>query len=205
MTPAAFPGLVLVSGLGRCGTSLTMQMLAAGGWPVWGADEATWPAFEHPANLEGGGVPVIGAGILKWLDPHHFPPPPFYRAIFLTRDLREQARSQRKLGAMMGQAFGETAIDMMPAVDELAAYMRQEERRAQLALAERGPVLSIAFEFLVANPRGALATIDGFVGAGLDVHAGTRQLRPRSTGAACLPTMEMEETMIRESMNAGAA
>lgn len=89
---------VVVAGLARCGTSLTMQMLHAGGIPCIGAypdfevDEvnhrAVDPAFlaQHPGhafkvlNPQETPLPTLPAAVLIWLD----------------RDPEQQARSQAK-------------------------------------------------------------------------------------------------------------
>lgn len=194
-------GLVLVSGLGRCGTSLMMQMLAAGGWPVYGPDESTFPAFEHPVNTRGDHVPA-GPGILKWLDPHSFPPPPFSRAIFLVRDLREQARSQVKLAEHMTAGLPAFTPENVPA---LARYMREEELAARAALRRRGPVLVVRFEDLIAHPAVVMRAVSDFADVRLDIEAAVRQVRPRPTGAACAPDMRMEESLIAESETTGGA
>jgi hypothetical protein len=89
--------IILVSGFGRCGTSLVMQMLSAAGIdctglpPTWeekppkGADAAYW--VEHYAGRA-----------IKVLDPHRLCPPkgPAYRVIWLDRNIRQQALSHLK-------------------------------------------------------------------------------------------------------------
>ena len=92
--------ILFVTGLGRCGTSMVMQMLHAAGVPCAG----TPPAFED--------VPVSPRGVdhdwlagqcgraVKWIDPtvtRLRPPPGQHGAIFLSRDPMQQALSQLKL------------------------------------------------------------------------------------------------------------
>ncbi|SFP62484.1 hypothetical protein [Sphingomonas rubra] len=92
---------IIVTGLGRCGTSLIMQMLAVGGLPMVGI----YPDFEsEAAEHERGAAPSLwlsrtAGRAVKVLDPHLVPPPAggAYRAIWLTRDLDQQAASQIKL------------------------------------------------------------------------------------------------------------
>lgn len=99
--------IILVTGFGRCGSSLVMQMLHAGGVDCTG----TYPAFEDPAGGFGGpfhrGNVAAAAGFagkaIKVLDPQEgrLPPGLPYRAIWCRRDFREQARSQVKLLRMV--------------------------------------------------------------------------------------------------------
>ena len=57
--------LIIVTGLGRCGSSLAMQMLRAGGVPCLGE----WPAFEEP-QAEGMKIEPHHAGhAVKVIDP----------------------------------------------------------------------------------------------------------------------------------------
>ena len=90
--------VLFITGLGRCGTTMMMQMLRAAGVPCAGSP----PAFED--------IPVLPSGVdhewlanqagkaVKWIDPtvtrvrHQNG-----AAIFLSRDPAEQARSQIKM------------------------------------------------------------------------------------------------------------
>ena len=94
--------IVLVCGFGRCGTSMLMQMLQAGGMPVVG----DYPAFEVEEVNEvtlGGALDAdwlrsIDGSALKVLDPQNgdLPRGFDYVVLWLNRDHREQARSQAK-------------------------------------------------------------------------------------------------------------
>lgn len=196
---ARAPGLILVSGLARCGTSLLMQMLSAGGWPVYGPDESTWPAFEHPIAMSGQSPTLSATGLIKWLIPvvpvpREFRPPKTVRGtIFLHRNPLEQARSHLKLMKYMGMPTGDVDAE---------AYGRTFARDAPLAraaLARSGPVLDASFENLISMPRVVLADIQRFIGDPMDIDAAVKQLRPRKTGAACLPCL-LEEEMVEEAL-----
>ncbi|MBW6524457.1 hypothetical protein KZ810_13190 [Sphingomonas sp. RHCKR47] len=101
--------IILVAGLGRCGTSLALQMLHAGGIACVG----TTPSYED-ATIDGfrrtdpQAWAACSAGkAVKLLDPHRSPPPlgPRYRTLWLFRDWRDQARSALKfIGASQDRA-----------------------------------------------------------------------------------------------------
>lgn len=98
--------MILVAGLGRCGTSLVMQMLHAGGVPVHGS----WPSYEDPAQLRDAArwwsecAPWSAA---KVIDPHRFTDRWSGPAvvIFLSRDHVEQARSALRFMMTCGMTF----------------------------------------------------------------------------------------------------
>lgn len=188
-------GLILVSGLARCGTSLLMQMLSAGGWPVFDPAESMWPAFEHPGNMGRGAIPLDASGLLKWLMPDVLPPPPRVRgSIFLSRNSKQQARSFMKLNAAMGISVKGARWR------EFAASLERDTPLALAALARSGPVFAATFEELVTGPAQLLGRMATWFDSPIDVPVAVAQLRPRPTGAACLPYL-LEEQLAREQMS----
>lgn len=171
---------VIVTGLGRCGTSLVMQMLAAGGYPVIGQ----YPAFEDPrfAPSVGHVDPPPGFAV-KVLDAHRMS---FarcdYRWIVLTRNEDEQARSQLKLLRTYG----------LP-VDRKMRKVVAKSLRAELpklfgkAGYVGGPIMRLGFEYILANPAQAARKLAKFVGQPLSCDAMAAQVRHRSP--KCLPEM----------------
>lgn len=162
--PVTPPPTVIVAGLGRCGTSMVMQMLAAGGIATVG----TFPDFEdmdtdrqrslNPAawlaRCEGRAVKV--------LDPQRVPPPAgqLYRTIWLTRDPEQQGRSQIKL------------IDANPSRAmrrAMAQSIRRDEPRARRALAAADlsgrAMLQLTFEGILGDPFAAARAIVEHIGA----------------------------------------
>jgi hypothetical protein len=178
-------GLILVSGLCRCGTSLMMQMLAAGGWPVFDQARAPWPGFEHPANTGEAPLPVDASGIMKWLDPQLFKPPMerVRGSIFLTRNLREQARSHLKFLSAVGVRTGGARWQV------LADSLKHDEPVARGILAKLGPVLDVRFEDLVTVPRSVMAATSRWIGEPIDTETAAYEVCARVTGASCLPFM----------------
>lgn len=90
--------ILFVTGLGRCGTTMVMQMLQAAGIPCAGSP----PAFEDipvsPSGVDHAWLNQQVGRAVKWIDPtvtrvRHSNG----GAIFLTRDPVEQAKSQLKM------------------------------------------------------------------------------------------------------------
>lgn len=121
--------ITVVSGLPRSGTSLVMQMLAAGGFPIL-SDELRPADEDNPrgylefakvkslerdstwlAQAEGKAVKIISFLLPKL--PSNFE----YRVIFLRRDLNEVLQSQEKMLSRRSQPPG-------PPADVMATYFR---------------------------------------------------------------------------------
>lgn len=158
------PSPIIVCGLPRCGSSLTLQMLNAAGIPC----DGTYPTFESEADCatKPRTVEYIAqwqAGSVKVLDPHVMTLPEgfTYRFIFLTRSRRQQTLSQLKFMRMIGVLSGN--IDDM----QIAAYedqLREDERKAMKAITGHiGSVLKVRFEDLVARTEAAVESIGWFL------------------------------------------
>ncbi|TMV86442.1 sulfotransferase, partial [Thioclava sp. BHET1] len=87
---------LFVAGLGRCGTTMVMNMLARGGAPMTGEApayevEETWAACPRLASW----LEANRGRAVKWIDPSAAPMPAgtLGKTIFLTRHAREQAPS----------------------------------------------------------------------------------------------------------------
>lgn len=184
---------IIVAGLGRCGSSLVMQMLDAAGVPAIG----TFPAFEDRVTAE---LPAVDAQrdffarcaghAVKLLDPHlHQPPIGLnYRAIFLTRHPVEQAKSILKLIGARNDRAARRAMEHS---------VRRDTGRAREAVIRIGDgrFYNMPFEHLIHDPLGAAEAIAKWVWNGrdelLDVEKMARCVRRRP--ATCLPYMlEME-------------
>lgn len=181
--------ITLVSGFGRCGSSLVMQMLAAGGMPATGE----YPTFEATCPGHTRGVdwwPTLAGKAHKVLNPTWDNVPGWvesgYRAIWLDRDPAEQAKSHQKFSAMflpqeMNRVQGRAGRRAL-----MASY--REDRPDSLAVLRKrcaGRVLELRFELVLSNPAAVAAAINVFVGGGLDVDAMAAVVRPRSP--RCLP------------------
>lgn len=177
MTQPTRDWITVVSGVPRSGTSLVMQMLAAGGLPVL-ADASRPPDAHNPRGYleyapvralrrdtswlpraRGRAVKVIHA--LVDALPEGFD----YRLVLVRRDLREVVASQE---AMLGAAAGPG-----PAPERLAAIFETQlaELDAWLAARPRFRVLRLELAEVLTDPAGAAAALDAFLGGGLDVAA----------------------------------
>lgn len=164
--------IVVVSGLARCGSSMTMQMLNAGGMkcfgqsPAWEDTRVCDLPREH--NWLGG---TLG-GAVKILDPLTFTPPRGYnyRVIWLDRDTREQAKSwvklERKLAEEENRIPEWTRRDV-PRIRDMINSLRT--RSVTLLNCIAVATLAIRFEWILKTPDVAADKINVFVGGGLDV------------------------------------
>lgn len=177
---------VIVTGLGRCGSSLTMQMLAAGGLRALGKH----PTYEVPQAMLGSltrdWLDQQQNCAIKILDPHRLAESvlnlPGQRIIWLDRNLEQQALSQVK--------FMRVVLEVplnRKGVRGIESTLRQDTGRCHRLLSMVSvPVLRLRFEHLVTHPAGAAETIAAFLAPlRLDIGAMARTVVPRSP--FCLP------------------
>jgi hypothetical protein len=185
------PPALVVAGLGRCGTSLACQMLAAGGLPVVGS----FPDFEV-MDYQRGAIPAAvvearAGQAFKVVDPHRNRPDPGARfaTLFLVRDRREQARSQFKLLDLAGDIHMSRTERR-----HWTSKMDRWERDARQAVA--GAPLHVArFEDLIAGQvDGIVDFLAGLNFGRLDAAAMRRQVVARSP--ACLPDRALEDALV---------
>ena len=174
---------VLVSGLPRSGTSLMMQMLAAGGLPARTDGERTadvdnpegyleWEAIKRVGRepqlldepgLERHAIKVVSA-LLPVLPRRHR-----YKVIFMTRPVAEIVRSQAKMISRRGSVGAEQSGE------ELAATLqkhRDESLEGMKGEPEIFDVLEVDYPGLVADPAAWAARVAGFVGEDLLPNSG---------------------------------
>lgn len=190
--------ITIVCGFGRCGTSLVMQMLDAGGMPV----HDSWPAYEdteaHGSNrtlmdtLPGKAVKMLDHQLSSLTGAHA------YDFIWLDRDEREQAKSALKLMATFGYPVDAGAVKTMA-----RSYAKDRPRTlARLRSFPGARMMRLRFEHIVACPFEAAQSLVNFVGLALDRKAMERQVRPRST--QCLPGL-LELELLASLENSGGA
>jgi hypothetical protein len=178
--------LVIVAGFGRCGSSLMMQMLEAGGFPCVGR----YPAFEDPEsmvlNLRADWFQQHQGKAVKILDPHLagddlFPHIP-RRVIWLDRDPKQQAKSFVKFGRMVGGLpFNRSDVG------GIARNLQRDRPRAHRALRIcQCNSIAATFEEMIKSPLIVATGIQLALGlAPFDPIAATRAVQPRSPN--CLP------------------
>jgi hypothetical protein len=178
------PPIVVVSGLPRSGTSMMMQMLAAGGLPpltdgVRAADESNPEGyFELEAVKHLGKAASVQADGLAWLANargkavkivtpllQYLPENYNYRVILMQRPLEEVVTSQNVMLARAGEA-----TDVVPDASVVAQY-KKFMRNNQTMLAGRAcfETLTVQYGDVIADPRAQAARVDRFVGGGLAI------------------------------------
>jgi hypothetical protein len=195
---AAFQGIVrrlrygspviVVSGLPRSGTSMMMQMLAAGGVPIL-SDGVRTPDDSNPEGYfeyepvkaldEGGDTAWVAEArgkAVKVVAPllRHLPETSDYRVIFMQRQLDEVIASQ---DTMLARA-GESAGTLDPTT--LAAQYDAHLNKVRLVLNGRPcfVTLDVAHRDVVGDPASAARRVADFLERDLDVDRMTAAVRP---------------------------
>lgn len=178
--------IYVVSGLPRSGTSLAMQMLAAGGLPVL-TDALRSPDANNPrgyyewekikelaqdpgciAEAEGKAVKVISS-LLFALPPGHD-----YRVLFMTRPLEEVVASQTAMIANLG-----TRGATLPASAMITALQSHRNQvMAWLGAHPAMPVMQLDYHALLTDPTAHATDIARFFDLRLDLEAMARQVDP---------------------------
>jgi tetratricopeptide (TPR) repeat protein len=193
--PLADDEIVIVSGLPRSGTSMLMQMLAAGGVPILtdgkrAADEDNprgyleYAAAKRPdagsgwlLDARGKAVKIV-AQLLPALTAKHR-----YRVIFAERPLHEILASQRVMLERSGKPGGRLAERRMAGI-----FLKQmaQVQRILTPHGERVQVLSVPYHEALADPSAAAERLNDFLGGGLDLAAMAAAVAPslRRQGAA---------------------
>jgi hypothetical protein len=178
----------VVAGFGRCGSSLTMQMLDAGGFPVVGG----FPAYEnHPADWHVTDPAAFAAECdgkaVKRLDLERWPLPPGleYKVIWIDRDPAEQAKSALKMVAAMypGIDKDRTARRKMA-----ASYVRDRPKCLAVMRSVGADVLILRFEDLINDTTACAVRMANHLGADLSLAGMILAVRDRGiVGTKCLP------------------
>lgn len=157
--------LIVVCGLARCGTSLTMKMLHHGGIEPVCDPESLGYGYEYnvvtflPHATQW--LDSAAGKVVKILDPHRLvlPDDRAYAFILLTRDFREQAKSHVKFVKALG-------VDVTP--DARAKIEKSLRRdlplvRKRLGSYSESRLFAISFEDVLADPLGAARGLDDFL------------------------------------------
>jgi hypothetical protein len=176
--------ITIVSGLPRSGTSLMMQMLAAGGLPVLSDGERKadtdnpkgyleWERIKQlpkdaslMAEAEGKVVKVISQLLLSIPDGHE------YRVIFMQRPLPEIMKSQDEMLRRRGtyEAFADTSPI------EQAFQRHLVDVNKWLASKPNVEVLRVHYHRVLREARMVAKEVARFLGAPLDIAAMTQQV-----------------------------
>lgn len=184
--------VVIVGGLGRCGSSLTMAMIAAGGVPVIGAP----PAFEDETfnrDLTEDQFRAASGRAVKMLMLDRFSVP-FDAApcvmIWTARDRKDQAQSQAKFLEMVGGIAVNRA-------ERRALHSRiLPDTRTALLKAEGIPRIVVDFGVTLRHPEQTAGHIANFLRPWweMDRAAMRTVVIPRSS--RCQPDMSIEKLLV---------
>jgi LPS sulfotransferase NodH len=177
--------ITIVSGLPRSGTSLMMQMLAAGGMPLL-TDQERKPDIDNPRGYcewepakllpkqpnrideaEGKAVKVISQLLLS------LPRGRNYKLIFMERPLPEVLASQDEMLKRRGSA---EPLDHAVLTNAFRDHMR--EIVAWLEQREDIPLCRIGYRKVLSDPQGCAQTVRDFVNLDLNVEAMAREVDP---------------------------
>jgi len=152
-----------VCGFPRCGSSMTMRMLHAGGIePVEGSSPVSYElpglaefADHDPTMLIGRAVKLLD--YVQWYGTDALPNVP-WRFIWLDRNSRQQARSFVKFVSAVGGAL--TDAD----VPRIRSSFEQDRASCVAALQDVGPVLVLKYERTLRDPMAAGRQLEEFCG-----------------------------------------
>lgn len=155
---------IVVAGMGRCGTSLMMQMLASAGVPCVGS----WPAYETDASMVGVFDATSFASrsneSIKLIDPANLPvgAMPNHIVIWLDRNPCEQAKSQVKFMSLVGLNLP----NKRAATRAIEADLRKsrDRHRARVGVPGGCPAVTVQFENLIETPHMTAGEIVQFLG-----------------------------------------
>jgi hypothetical protein len=184
----------LVAGFGRCGSSLVMAMLKAGGLPVVGSPPIYESAEFTPHFTSESFLKRKAGSILKWLDPTHTVLPASVRGgpiIWLDRDPSAWAESHMKVRNLWHNS--PLRKDDPATHASLVKEVSDRTRDVLPRIDGYGPLRRLRFEDVLARPMNAAeALAEHFRDFGnLDTDAAARVVRPRSP--ACEPEMEFDQ------------
>jgi Sulfotransferase family len=179
MTGLSRPFVTVVSGLPRSGTSMIMQMLAAGGLAVLtdhvrASDEDNlngYLEFEPVKSTKRDAswlVEAVGKSVkVVYLLLKDLPATCQYRVIFLRRDLSEVVQSQQTMLARRGEPGAQASSQEMVDI-----FSRQLEKTNQwLAEQPNFRLLDVNYRDVIADPQNQARRICEFLEIPLDVAA----------------------------------
>lgn len=169
-------GVIVVSGLPRSGTSMMMQMLAAGGLPVL-ADDVRGPDLDNPRGYFEfnpvrrtaqdarwlSGAPGKAVKVIHLLLPA-LPNDYAYRVLFVLRDMRQVLASQEAMLRRLGRRGADLTSRQLAEV--FAGQLRLV--RKWLAVQSNVAALDVDYQGVIDNPTSQAAQVNQFLGGHLD-------------------------------------
>ena len=182
----SFDAVTVVSGLPRSGTSMMMQMLAAGNMPVLvdesraADDDNPRGYFEYaPVKDTRSDASWVNAAVGRAVKVVHALLPDLprgyeYRVIFMIRDLKEVVASQQSMLERLGQRGGGLEPSQLVEV-----YQREYTRTLDwLDAQDNFDLLRVEYAEALKAPEAIAREIVQFIGAGVDPGAMAEAVRP---------------------------
>lgn len=170
--------IVVVSGLPRSGTSMMMQILEAGGFPILTdylrtADTSNpkgYYEYERVKKLKGGDMEWVqearGKAVKVISDLLEFLPAQYsYKVIFMQRHVEEVLASQRKMLLRRGEDAGKISDE------QFAGLYTKHLAKVQAWLSHQPNmnVFYVSYNEVLENPERPLNNVNLFLGDGLDI------------------------------------
>jgi predicted AlkP superfamily phosphohydrolase/phosphomutase/tetratricopeptide (TPR) repeat protein len=179
------PEIIVVSGLPRSGTSMMMQMLAAGGLPLLADDERRADDsnprgyFEYAKtrrlHSENDWLDEAQGRVIKVVAPliPSLPQDARYRVILMEREIDEIIGSQRAMLARLGREGGKLDVTQLRRV-----LGRQLEQACQVLKAHSIPTLRVDYGDALERPAATAKDLAAFLGLNLDQQAMRHAIEP---------------------------
>ena len=176
--------IVIVSGLPRSGTSVMMQMLAAGGMDVM-TDNARTGDVDNPRGYfeleqvkaikrDAAWLKQAGGKVFKMVSLllYDLPADYRYRIIFMERNLDEILASQEKMLKRLGREAGRA--------DDMRRSFTTHLTKLNAWLAQQGHIdlLRVSYKDLLAEPLAQAGRINEFLGGQMDVQKMAQAVDP---------------------------
>jgi len=188
--------ILFVAGFGRCGTTMMMNMLDQGGFPVAGPRPAFEVAQMVPGRVDLDWVHAQAGKAVKWIDPlnarirrNDLPVAPVI--IHMGRDFGEMARSQVKL-------LGSLVTDSRNTRRAFKKDIEAKAPKLAATLNATGSVYHMTFEWVLHETEAAAQKLAGIIATefGRVFDARTAATVPLQRSPLCAPDLSIEEAMI---------
>ncbi len=178
--------IVIVAGLPRCGTSMMMQMLEAGGIPVL-ADGVRRPDEDNPHGYyefervkqlkrDKAWIPGARGHVVKMVSAllPELPAGYRYRVVFMERDMTEMLASQHAMLIRQGEVD-----DPRPPGQRVASFQRHiDSLFAWLDAQPNFALLRVSYNDMLSAPETQIDRVNRFLGGGLDATAMVAVVNP---------------------------
>lgn len=187
-----------VCGFGRCGSTMMMSMLTAGGMPT--VDGTSLSSFEAEdfAQLFTYGPDELDGRVVKLLTVVEAwgtaPPASAWKFVWLDRDPQQQALSAMKFMIGMGmKPPPKNGQHFLWQVRDLSASFRRDRPKLLGMLGKIGPVTVLSFEDVLNRPARAVRTLAKLY-PDLDRQAAIAAVHKR--GPKALPNLDVETALM---------